>query len=131
MTRPKFCAPPWIRTPDRKPGGRGYKLGRWKSRVKGHPEVNGELPSITLADEIETEGEGQIRAMIVIAGKTESARITIRRSLPSTIRGIAINPMTIPRPVALFRFSTAKYFRILSKPFRSVCLLGLYIASKN
>ena len=63
-----FCAPAWIRTPDREPGGRGYRLGRWKSRVKGLPEVNGELPSITLADEIETEGEGQIKAMIVIAG---------------------------------------------------------------
>lgn len=63
-----FCAPPWIRTPDRKPGGRGYRLGRWKSRVRGLPEVNGEFSSITLADEIETEGEGQIRAMIVIAG---------------------------------------------------------------
>ncbi len=63
-----FAAPAWIRTPDRKPGGRGYKLGRWKSRVKGLPEVNGEFPSITLADEIETEGEGQIKAMVVIAG---------------------------------------------------------------
>lgn len=63
-----FCAPPWIRTPDRKPGGRGYKLGRWTSRAKGLPEVNGEFPSITLADEIETPGEGQIKAMIVIGG---------------------------------------------------------------
>lgn len=63
-----FCAPAWTRTTDRKPGGRGYAIGRWHSRVKNLPEVNGELPSVTLADEIETPGEGQIKAMIVIAG---------------------------------------------------------------
>ncbi len=49
-------------------GGRGFTIGRWKSRVKGMPEVMGELPVVTLADEIETPGEGQIRAMIVIGG---------------------------------------------------------------
>ena len=36
------------------------------SRVS--PEVNGELPVAALAEEIETEGPGQIRAMITIAG---------------------------------------------------------------
>jgi len=49
-------------------GGRGYKTGRWCSRVSGHPEVNGELPVAALAEEIETGGEGQIRALITIAG---------------------------------------------------------------
>lgn len=63
-----FCAPPWIRTPEREPGGRGYQIGRWTSRVNDLPEVNGELPSVALADEIETPGEGQIKAMIVIGG---------------------------------------------------------------
>ncbi len=51
-----------------KPGGRGVSLHRWKSRVKGLPEVFGELPTATLADEIETAGEGQIRALVTIAG---------------------------------------------------------------
>ena len=49
-------------------GGRGYRMGRWASRVKGYPERNGELPAATMADEIETPGEGQIRAMITVAG---------------------------------------------------------------
>lgn len=49
-------------------GGRGYRMGRWTSRVKGYPERNGELPAATMADEIETPGEGQIRAMITVAG---------------------------------------------------------------
>lgn len=47
---------------------RGYGIGRWHSRVSGIAEVNGELPVATLAEEIETEGPGQIRAMITIAG---------------------------------------------------------------
>jgi anaerobic selenocysteine-containing dehydrogenase len=36
--------------------------------VRGAPEVFGELPSACLAEEIETPGEGQIRALITIAG---------------------------------------------------------------
>ena len=38
---------------------RPYRKGRWHSRVRGLPEVNGELPVATLADEIETPGEGR------------------------------------------------------------------------
>lgn len=52
---------------DGEPGGRGYRIGRWKSRVHGHPEVNGEFPAATLADEIETPGEGRIRAVLAVA----------------------------------------------------------------
>jgi anaerobic selenocysteine-containing dehydrogenase len=50
-----------------KPGGRGWKTGRWQSRVKGLDEVLGELPVCTLVDEMETGGEGQIRALLTIA----------------------------------------------------------------
>ncbi|MEU0134460.1 molybdopterin-dependent oxidoreductase [Streptomyces sp. NPDC006296] len=48
--------------------GKGFALGRWTSRVSGHPEAKGELPVTALAEEIETPGEGRIRALIVIAG---------------------------------------------------------------
>lgn len=51
-----------------KPGGKGWSLGRWKSRVKGLPEICGEYPSHTLCDEIETPGKGQIRALLTVAG---------------------------------------------------------------
>ena len=40
----------------------------WRSRVRGLPEFGGELPVVTLAEEIETPGPGQIRALITIAG---------------------------------------------------------------
>src|SRR4029077_9793172 len=43
-------------------------FGVWKSRVRGLPEFGGELPVATLAEEIETPGPGQIRALITHAG---------------------------------------------------------------
>jgi anaerobic selenocysteine-containing dehydrogenase len=48
--------------------GRGATFGRWRSRVRGLGEIFGELPVATLSDEIETPGEGQVRALITIAG---------------------------------------------------------------
>jgi anaerobic selenocysteine-containing dehydrogenase len=48
--------------------GRGARFGRWHSRVRGLPEVFGELPVACLAEEIETPGEGQIRALLTLAG---------------------------------------------------------------
>src|SRR6201993_1021256 len=48
--------------------GRGVRTGRWHSRVSGHPEALSELPAAALAEEIDTAGEGQIKAMITIAG---------------------------------------------------------------
>ena len=52
-----------------KPGaGKGIKLGRWTSRVRGLPEAFGELPVVCLAEEIETPGDGQVRALVTVAG---------------------------------------------------------------
>ncbi|MFI7677029.1 molybdopterin-dependent oxidoreductase [Actinophytocola sp. NPDC049390] len=47
---------------------RGFRTGRWHSRVRGLPEVVGELPVATLADEITTPGNGQVRALITVCG---------------------------------------------------------------
>src|SRR6185295_8578824 len=38
------------------------------SRVRHLPETLGDLPSAVLAEEIETPGEGQIRALLTFAG---------------------------------------------------------------
>jgi len=43
-------------------------LGRYVSRVRGLPAYGGELPVAALAEEILTEGDGQIRALLTIAG---------------------------------------------------------------
>ncbi len=51
-----------------KPGiGKGISTGRHHARVSGAPEVYGELPITCLAEEIETPGEGQIRALFTVA----------------------------------------------------------------
>jgi anaerobic selenocysteine-containing dehydrogenase len=48
--------------------GRGVKLHRRHSRVRGLGETMGELPAACLAEEIDTPGEGQIRAMVTVGG---------------------------------------------------------------
>ncbi len=48
-------------------GQKGH-FGRRVSRVKKLPEFGGEFPSSTMADEMLTPGEGQIRAFVTVAG---------------------------------------------------------------
>lgn len=48
--------------------GQTGSYDRWRSRVRNLPEFGGELPVSVLAEEILTEGEGQIRALITSAG---------------------------------------------------------------
>ncbi|MEU3255335.1 molybdopterin oxidoreductase family protein [Streptomyces sp. NPDC006997] len=57
------------RTPRPAGPGRGFALGRWRSRVSGHPEAKSELPIAALAEEIDTAtDEGvPIRAVLSIA----------------------------------------------------------------
>ncbi|AJE85325.1 molybdopterin dinucleotide-binding region [Streptomyces albus] len=70
-------------------------LGRWHSRVRGLPEVLGELPAATLADEIDTPGEGQVRALVAIAcnpvlGAPNGERL--ERSLADLDFMVAVDP---------------------------------------
>ena len=52
-----------------RPGvGRGVRFGRWASRVRGLPEVFGELPAVCLAEEMDTPGDGEVRALVAVAG---------------------------------------------------------------
>jgi anaerobic selenocysteine-containing dehydrogenase len=57
------------RTPRPAGPGRGFALGRWHSRVSGHPEAKGEVPLSALAEEIDTAtAEGTpVRAVITVA----------------------------------------------------------------
>src|SRR5262249_17938041 len=41
---------------------------KWKSRVRGLPEFGGRLPVACLAEEIETPGPGQVRALVTFSG---------------------------------------------------------------
>lgn len=48
--------------------GSGIKIGPKRSRVRGLPQIFGELPAVCMAEEILTPGEGQVRALVTIAG---------------------------------------------------------------
>ena len=63
-----FASSPIAAAPRPARPGRGFTTGRWHSRVSGHPEALSELPTIAMPEEIETPGDGQIRAVITIAG---------------------------------------------------------------
>lgn len=52
-----------------KPGrGKGFRIGNRFSRVRGFPEAIGEFPAALMAEEILTDGQGQIKAMVTMAG---------------------------------------------------------------
>ncbi len=48
--------------------GGPVRLGRWKSRAMGREERFGDFPMPAFAEEIETPGEGQVRALVTVAG---------------------------------------------------------------
>jgi anaerobic selenocysteine-containing dehydrogenase len=53
--------------------GRGLRMGRVVSRVAQRPESLGEFPVTALPEEIETPGEGQVRALVTVAGNPVSS----------------------------------------------------------
>jgi anaerobic selenocysteine-containing dehydrogenase len=60
---------------------------RWHSRVRGLPETLGDLPAAALAEEIETPGPGQVRAMVVFAGNP-TLSVPNGRRLARAMRGL-------------------------------------------
>lgn len=46
----------------------GGHFDQWRSRVSGLPEYGGELPVAALAEEMLTPGEGQVKALVTVAG---------------------------------------------------------------
>ncbi|MDG4758525.1 molybdopterin-dependent oxidoreductase [Micromonospora sp. WMMD710] len=75
--------------------GQPFATGRWHSRVRKLPEVLGEIPVATLADEIDTPGEGRIRGFVCIAGNLVLSAPNgprLDRSLPDLDFMVAIDP---------------------------------------
>ncbi|MFP3907273.1 MAG: molybdopterin oxidoreductase family protein, partial [Acidimicrobiales bacterium] len=90
--------------------GRGFSIGRRHSRVKGYPEVKGELPVATLADEIETPGEGQVRALFVVAGNPA-------RSAPDSERmERAVSGLDLVVSVDMYRNETSRLAHVILPP---------------
>ncbi|MGG1679096.1 molybdopterin oxidoreductase family protein [Neobacillus sp. NRS-1170] len=61
-----FPTPATRRTSSKK--ARSIRYNRYQSRISSMPEVLGELPVACLAEEMETEGPGQIKGFICMAG---------------------------------------------------------------
>ena len=75
--------------------GRGLRIGRVTSRAGGRPESLGEFPVTALPEEIETPGEGQVRALITVAGNPVSSNPNSERldaALASLEFMVAIDP---------------------------------------
>ena len=64
--RPAVWTPMFSKPPDQ--DGEGWRFGRFHSRVRNAPEVLGQFPVGCLAEEIDTPGDGRIRALVTVAG---------------------------------------------------------------
>jgi anaerobic selenocysteine-containing dehydrogenase len=67
--------------------GRGASFGRWHTRVRHLPESFGELPSAALAEEMDTPGEGQVRALVTVGGNPTVSTPNVQR-LTSAIESL-------------------------------------------
>ncbi|MGV0788944.1 molybdopterin-dependent oxidoreductase [Mycolicibacterium sp. XJ2] len=70
------------------------EFGRFRTRVRGAKEVLGQVPVSCLAEEIATPGEGQIKALITVAGNpvlSTPAGHTLDEALPMLDAMIAVD----------------------------------------
>jgi anaerobic selenocysteine-containing dehydrogenase len=75
--------------------GRGVRVGRARSRVAGRPESFGEFPVTALPEEIETPGEGRVRALVTVGGNPVSSNPNSARldaALASLDFMVAVDP---------------------------------------
>ncbi len=90
--------------------GKGVRTGRWKSRVRGLPEVFGELPASCLAEEIETPGKGQVRAVITMAGNPVLSTPNSRRLQQ------ALGTLEFMVSVDIYLNETTRYANVILPP---------------
>jgi anaerobic selenocysteine-containing dehydrogenase len=90
--------------------GRGVRFGRRHSRVRGLPEVYGELPVVCLAEEIDTPGEGQVRGLITVAGNPVVSTPDSRR----IDRGLASLDFMVS--VDIYRNETTRHAHVILPP---------------
>ncbi|WP_158900110.1 molybdopterin-dependent oxidoreductase [Sphingorhabdus lacus] len=83
---------------------------RWRTRVKGLPEVSGFSPVATLPDEILTPGEGQIRAMLTLCGNPV-------RSSPNSARyAEALASLKFMASIDLYLNETTRFAKVILPP---------------
>lgn len=83
---------------------------RWKSRVRGLPEFAGELPAAALAEEIDTPGEGRVRALLTVAGNPVL-------STPNGARlARALSGLDFMVSVDIYRNETTRFAHVILPP---------------
>jgi anaerobic selenocysteine-containing dehydrogenase len=101
--------------PDGSIAKKGFATGRWHSRVSGAPEVCGELPAAMMAEEMETAGEGQIRALITVAGNPVVA-------IPESDRlDKAISDLDFMVSVDFYINETTRHANVILPPASPLC----------
>ena len=108
--------------------GRGLRPNHPRSRVRDLPGTFGELPAVCLAEEIETPGEGQIRALVCVAGNPVL-------SLPNGERlDRALDSLELMVSVDIYRNETSRHADVilpapsaLEKEHYDVALLQLAV----
>jgi anaerobic selenocysteine-containing dehydrogenase len=83
--KPAVWSPMFMKPPDQ--DADGWQFGRVRSRVRGMPEVFGQFPISCLAEEIDTPGSGQLKALITVAGNPVISAPGARR-LESALGGL-------------------------------------------
>jgi anaerobic selenocysteine-containing dehydrogenase len=90
--------------------GRGVAISSERSRVRGLRRIFGETPVATLADEILTPGDGQIRALISVAGNPVS-------STPDTARlAEAVRQLELVVSVDFYLNETSRLAHVILPP---------------
>jgi anaerobic selenocysteine-containing dehydrogenase len=108
--------------------GRGVRPNHPRSRVRQLPGTFGELPAVCLAEEIETPGPGQIRALLCVAGNPVL-------SLPNGRRlDAALRSLDLMVSVDIYRNETSRHADVilpapsaLEKEHYDVALLQLAV----
>jgi anaerobic selenocysteine-containing dehydrogenase len=108
--------------------GRGVRPNHPRSRVRDLPGTFGELPAVCLAEEIETPGPGQIKALVCVAGNPVL-------SLPNGGRlDAALGSLDLIVSVDIYRNETSRHADVilpapsaLEKPHYDVALLQLAV----
>ena len=104
--------------------------GRWHSRVRGLAETIGDLPASILAEEMETPGEGQVRAMVTFAGNPVLSTPNGRR-LAAALEGLEFMVA-----IDLYINETTRHADVILPPAWSLCddhvdLIGTSVAVRN
>ena len=108
--------------------GRGVRPNHPRSRVRDLPGTFGELPAVCLAEEIETTGPGQVRALVCVAGNPVL-------SLPNGGRlDAALGSLELMVSVDVYLNETSRHADVilpspsaLEKPHYDVALLQLAV----